>query len=413
VVVPATVAARQREGGEGEPECRSPHGREVYHSAEGRGQVPHAWTSAASAWDLARLVQSLTLRWLLCLLTGCFACMAYAGAAQGDEIDTGASAIARGKAAQAAHPPDLSTARAAFESAAASTDDRSAAEALFLLGELDEAALQFASAMTHYDASVARLPSNRYAPRAITRAADLRNHAEGGFAPLARLETVRRSADLANSAAGIDALAHDAEGFPPGRVRVEARMLAAEAYIGRLHRPDVLTARQAVSDLVTALVGRDDLDTALEVTHRYKRLAEPSAERNIQRRLRRRPMRLVAMANLVLVVGAGAVGLVRMRRPVASAIARLAPMALAFAAFATLVGGFLASTYESSSPLPFAALLAPMFGVFLSARAWSASGSARLPARVLRGAACFTSIFAVAFLALDRMDPMYLQGFGL
>jgi len=391
--------------------------------------VPHAWTSAASAWDLARLVQSLTLRWLLCLLTGCFACMAYAGAAQGDEIDTGASAIARGKAAQAAHPPDLSTARAAFESAAASTDDRSAAEALFLLGELDEAALQFASAMTHYDASVARLPSNRYAPRAITRAADLRNHAEGGFAPLARLETVRRSADLANSAAGIDALAHDAEGFPPGRVRVEARMLAAEAYIGRLHRPDegmrlldlvagdpkadVLTARQAVSDLVTALVGRDDLDTALEVTHRYKRLAEPSAERNIQRRLRRRPMRLVAMANLVLVVGAGAVGLVRMRRPVASAIARLAPMALAFAAFATLVGGFLASTYESSSPLPFAALLAPMFGVFLSARAWSASGSARLPARVLRGAACFTSIFAVAFLALDRMDPMYLQGFGL
>lgn len=391
--------------------------------------MPHAWTSAASAWDLARLVQSLTLRWLLCLLTGCFACMAYAGAAQGDEIDTGASAIARGKAAQAAHPPDLSTARAAFESAAASTDDRSAAEALFLLGELDEAALQFASAMTHYDASVARLPSNRYAPRAITRAADLRNHAEGGFAPLARLETVRRSADLANSAAGIDALAHDAEGFPPGRVRVEARMLAAEAYIGRLHRPDegmrlldlvagdpkadVLTARQAVSDLVTALVGRDDLDTALEVTHRYKRLAEPSAERNIQRRLRRRPMRLVAMANLVLVVGAGAVGLVRMRRPVASAIARLAPMALAFAAFATLVGGFLASTYESSSPLPFAALLAPMFGVFLSARAWSASGSARLPARVLRGAACFTSIFAVAFLALDRMDPMYLQGFGL
>jgi hypothetical protein len=178
-------------------------------------------------------------------------------------------------------------------------------------------------------------------------------------------------------------------------------------------KADVLTARQAVSDLVTALVGRDDLDTALEVTHRYKRLAEPSAERNIQRRLRRRPMRLVAMANLVLVVGAGAVGLVRMRRPVASAIARLAPMALAFAAFATLVGGFLASTYESSSPLPFAALLAPMFGVFLSARAWSASGSARLPARVLRGAACFTSIFAVAFLALDRMDPMYLQGFGL
>lgn len=393
-----------------------------------RGPSEHPWTSAGPAWD--RLVV-VSLRVLLSVLAAWLLTSALVEPAIAlADTEPGPAALASGRAAQAQRPPDVAAARAAFEIAAASSDDRAGAEALFLLGELDEGAMQFQSALARYQASASRLPSSRYAPRANARAADLRSHGEGDFAPLARLETVRRSPELANSAAGVDTLVRDADAFPPGRVRVEARMLGAEAYLGRLHRPDqaipllelvaedpkadVLMARQAASDAVATEVGRGDLDVALEMARKYRRLVEPTTERSILRQKRRAPLRAVASANLVVVIVAGLLGVIQAgRRRVFSAVARLAPLALLFLGFAMLVGGLLASTYESSSPLPFAALLLPTFGVALAARAWSANGSRSTGARAFRAVACFGSVFAVAFLTLDRMDPMYLSGFGL
>ncbi len=298
------------------------------------------------------------------------------------------------------------------------------------MAELDDAALQFASALARYEASSARLPGGRYAPRANNRAYELRTHSEGGFAPLVRLETVRRSPDLANDPGAVYGLARDAASFPPGKVRVEARMLAVEAYLGRLHRTadavpllrlvvddphaDVLTARAAADDLVTVHIQANRLAGALAVARAYPRLLAPTTERDILRLMRRRPLRVIAWGDLAALAAFALLALAGPGRgAVRLAVRRVAPLALAFSAFACGVGGLLASSYEQTSPLPVHGHAPAVFGTILLARAWSAGGSTAPPARALRAIVSFAGVFAAAFLMLDRMDPAYLQGFGL
>jgi len=342
----------------------------------------------------------------------------------------GADELAAGVAARASRPPDLAGARAHFAAATADPDDRVAAEALFFLGELDDDALQFRAALERYVASAARLPSCRYTPRANGRAAELRSRSEGDFVPLVKLETVRRSPDLASDPAAIDALARDAAAFPPGKVRVEARMLVAEAYRGRLGRSadalpllrlviedpkaDVLTARAAASELVAAYTGAKDYASALEAARTYRRFVEPTTERTLVRLMRRRPLRVAAWGALAALVAFALLALVGPRRgPAVVAVRRLTPMAIAFSAVATGAGGYLASRYEQTSPYPFTAMFPAMLAVILLARAWSAAGSPAAAPRALRATVAFVGVFAAAFLLLDRMDPLYLQGFGL
>jgi len=375
-------------------------------------------------------VRPLAPRLARCLIGAFVACLAVVVLARAASADGGPEELAAGLAARDANPPDLDGARAHFESAAAGSDDRAAAEALYLLAEMDDQRQDFARALARYRASAARFPSSRYTPRANNRANELRTHAEGDFAPLVRLETVRRSPALANDAAAIDSLVRDAATFPPGKVRVEARMLAAEAYLGRLGRrddalplfrlvvddpkADVLTSRAAASELVRAYVAKDDLSSALAFTRRYARLLEPTAERNITRLIRRRPLRIVAVTDLVALAGFATFAAVRRgRERVFRAVRRLAPMALAFSLFATGAAGYLASRYEQSSPYPFAAMFPLTFAIVMLGRAWSAGGSPAPPARVVRALMGFAGIFAAAFLLLDHMDPIYLQGFGL
>ncbi len=317
-----------------------------------------------------------------------------------------------------------------LETAAEGADDRAAAEALYLLGERDDAAMDFARALARYEASVARLPSNRYAPRASRRSHELRTHAEGGFAPLVRLETVRRDRALADDPAAIDALVKDAATFPAGKVRVDARMLAAEAYLGRLRRPDdalpllgqvaddpdadVVTARDAASQLLASYTDRRDYDGALPVAERYAKLLPPRTRKDLARLLRRRPIRLVAYGDLAVLAALALLSLAGARKGRAwDATLRVTPMAAAFAVVACGVAGYLASRYEQSSPLPFGSILPAMLVVILLARASSAGGSASVPARATRAVVAFGGVFAAAFLLLDRMDPVYLSGFGL
>jgi hypothetical protein len=321
-------------------------------------------------------------------------------------------------------------ARADLEETARGADDRAASDALYALAELDDQALDFASALSRYEASAKRAPSGRFAARAIRRAAELRSHSEGGFAPLAALERVRRSPALSNDEAAVDALLKSADGFPPGRVRVDAWMLGAEAYAGRLRRPadapalyrkvaddphaEVLTARAAATELLTGYVNAKDYTAALDVIARYPRLVPSSSKRDVVRLLRRSPLRALAWSDLGLLFAAGLVSLVRPdRRRALLAVKRLAPMALLFALVATVLGGTLASRYERSSPYPFTAMLPVIFLVALVARAWSSTGSPVPWARWLRAVVSFTGVFAAAFLMLDRMDPVYLGGFGL
>ncbi len=309
-----------------------------------------------------------------------------------------------------------------------------AAEALYTLATEQDAKLDFKAALASYEASVARSPSNRWAPRAIVRASSLRNHAEGGFAPLATLERVRRDPQRANDPTAIAELAREAEGFPPGLVRVEAEMLVAEAYLGRMNHPDlglvelrkvvadpkadVLTSRQAARELVDTMAAQGDLDGAARTARELGNKLDPKVVKSIARQLRARVAHRVAVGELgmmlLFALGSVVLGLRRGALPtLGRELRRAAPFALAFAAYAGLVGGGLASSYESGSATPFFAIGLATFLLVLVARAWGTTGSAAKGARIARAVLCGTSVLAAGFLILERVDATYLEGFGL
>jgi hypothetical protein len=360
------------------------------------------------------------------VLLACLALLApLVARAEGTAQDLRAGAAARDR-----KPPDDATARAAFERAASSSDAETAASGLFFLGDLDEQELRFADAVASYDGSIARLPSGRYAQRAATRSSAIRTHAEGGYAPLARLERVRRDPALANDPAAIDGLVKEAETFPPGPVRVEARLLAAEAYRGRLGRPkdqlallwlvvhdpkaDVIAAREAAVEIVDANILLGDLDEAARAAAELGPRVDAHHRTQIAHLLRRR---LAHAASLVELALFSALALFAIARGGASAAAcaaaRALPSAAGFCLFAGAAGGFLATSYDSGTPTPFLMVAPAMLAAILVARAWSAVGSRARFARGLRAGLCAGSVFAAALLLLERVTPQYLDGFGL
>jgi hypothetical protein len=102
-----------------------------------------------------------------------------------------------------------------------------------------------------------------------------------------------------------------------------------------------------------------------------------------------------------------------LRVRVVPSVRRLIRLAVGFAAYVAIVGGMLASQYESGNASPFLVLGVAIVPLVLVARAWSAVGSVRLSARIGRAMLCATSVFAVAFLVLRLVRSDYLDGFGL
>src|SRR5579883_1975116 len=309
-----------------------------------------------------------------------------------------------------------------------------AGQALFRLGEADEERGDFAQALEHDRACAAAAPGTPWAARASARIDWLLARSEGGFAPLARLERVRRDPALADDPAAVEALARDAEAFPPGVVRVEARMLVAEAWLGRMRRlddavselrrvaddpaADPLTARLAERELVDALLseGRSG-QAAAEARARADRL-EPRFVRRVAR-LAARSWALRAAFAVVASFGAlASAALVRARRRRAlgaalGALRGVAVTVIAFSAFVAAGGAALAASYESGDARPFLLLGAAVLPVSLVAAAWSEVGSRRPAARVGRAALCGAAVLAAAFAVLDVVSPSYLEGFGL
>lgn len=351
--------------------------------------------------------------------------VAKAARAEGSAVD-----VRDGIAARARKPPDSAMARAAFDRAASSSDDEVAATGLFFLGQMDEETLRFADAVASYDGSMARLASSHYAQRAVSRSSAIRSHSEGGYAPLARLETVRRDPALSNDRAAIDALVRDAEGFPPGPVRVEARLLAAEAYRSRLAQPteqiamlwlvardknaDVIAAREAAAEIVDAEIQVGNLDAASRATAELGSRVDARHLSQITHLLRRRVAHAVAIGEIALVFALAVFAVARGGALTAArAAGRVLPDAGLFCVFAAAGGGLLASTYESGNAMPFLMVAPAMLAAILIARAWSAVGSRALFARVLRATLCASAVFAGALLLMERMTPEYLEGFGL
>ena len=362
------------------------------------------------------------MRSLVVILWLLFASLLVAGGARADSTQD----VRDGMAAKASG--DRARARPSLEKAAASEDVDASAQATYFLAEMDDEDLLFARALERYRASVLRSPSHRYAPRAMTRADLLRRHAEGDFAPYVRLEQVRRDPALANAPEAIDALARDAESFPPGLVRVEARTVVAEAYLGRMHRrtdgitvlrkvvndpaADPLTVRQASRELVDALVAEGDLAGAAEAAH----AGDPKLARDVRTLVRRRNMHVGAISALSVfaILAVGVVARARSRLPVVGlAVRSWTKIALPLVAWMTIVGGMLASQYERGRALPFVLLGAAVFVLTVLARAWGAAGSRAPVAKAVRAVLSAASVVAAAFLVLESLDTGYLEGFGL
>ncbi len=312
-------------------------------------------------------------------------------------------------------------------------DPDAVAESLFRLAEADEDAGDFARAMEHDRASLAAAPGSEWARRAADRIEWLRSRSEGDFAPLARLERVRRDPVRAADPAAIDALAVDARSFPPGQVRVEAEWVVARSWLDRGRVDDAIaelrqvtvdpeadphTARRAAREIVDALAGEGRLDdAAAEARARADRL-DPRFVTQTERLVRRRTMHRAALVELGVFVGVAGVALVRARLEgtlagAARAVRAVAPLALGFAAYLAGAGGGLASQYEAGRAAPFVLLGLGVLPLVLLARAWAAVGSTRAPARIGRAVLCAASVLATAFVILDVTHPAYLEGFGL
>jgi hypothetical protein len=304
---------------------------------------------------------------------------------------------------------------------------------IFARAEADDARGDFARALGGYEAAVASEPSAAFVPRATARAEILRTHAEGGFAPFARLERVRRDPRLASDPGEIDALARDAEAFPPGLVRAEARMLVAEAYVGRLGRPaeappilervaddastDPLTARLAVRMLVDAHLARGDVPGAIAAARARPSLLEPSLARQMAELARRSVAHRLAigiLVTMILLVGLAIARAARRRAldPLRVALRSSWRSVLVLAALVA-GGGLLASTYEAGTSGPFVVLGIAFVPLALAARVWGAVGSDGALARAGRAALCAASVVATGLLVLEWIDSTYLGSFGL
>jgi len=345
------------------------------------------------------------------------------------------AAVDEANAALSVDPPKVDAARADFQRATAANDDAEAvAEAYFGLGRIDEAQGAFANALADDRAAMAAAPNTRWAIRASNRVDWLRARSEGDFAPLARLERVRRDPTLSEDPAAIDALAKDAESFPPGLVRVEARMLVAEAWLGRMHRPndavaelrkvtvdpkaDPMTVRLAERELVDALAGAGRIDDAVAEARAHAPHLDPRFVRQINRLLRRRAVRRASIVVMAAFFALAMAALARARRRKAlgdawQALRSITPVAGLFVVFVAGAGGVLASNYESGNAMPFVELASAVLPLVLVARAWGAVGSERRAARIGRALLCGASVVAMAFLLLETVNPTYLEGFGL
>jgi hypothetical protein len=264
--------------------------------------------------------------------------------------------------------------------------------------------------------------------------ATLRAHAEGDFVPYTKLEHVRRDAALSSDPRVLDELVRDAETFPPGEVRVEVWILAAEAYADRLGRPadaeallaravvdphiDRVVAQKASRDLVGLHVARGDLAGAEAAVRLAGPRADPKLARDVARDLRRRRVHNAAIVVLVVIAllalrallsasirGAGA--------GVRAALRSTWKIALGYAAYVAVGGALLATGYQPGTSKPFLYYGAALFPFVLVARAWAAAGKDSRLARCARAIMCALGAVGIAFLILESVDVMYLQGVGL
>ncbi len=259
--------------------------------------------------------------------------------------------------------------------------------------------------------------------------------ADEGNPPLStRLEQIRNDPSLSNDPAVLEALAAQASVAPATSVRAEARLVVAEAWLGRLHRKDdalemlrqvagdpaadALTARLAEREILDTWIAEGRVLAAARETRAHESLVDARFAKRMRKLERRFWLRAAALGEIVVFALLATLALVRAKRrhglaPALDALRAFAPAAVSFAAFVGIVGGSLASQFETGNAAPFLLLGAAALPLLLLARAWSAVGTPAAAARVGRGMVCAASALATAFVLLEYWSPIYLEGFGL
>jgi hypothetical protein len=198
--------------------------------------------------------------------------------------------------------------------------------------------------------------------------------------------------------------------FFEGRSNDELRALALDP------KGDVLLRRGAATKLVMTLADDGDCDAADAAGREFAKNIDPAAIKHVSAVRRRSHVHLWALGALGVSLGIAVLSLLaahRLLRGALLAVRRIAPLLMVFFVYSGLVGGYLASCYENSSSLPFllfAVFMLPLVAIF---RMWSAVGSPRRAARVGRAVAAVSATFALGFLVVERVNPSYLQGFGM
>ncbi|MFO0762185.1 MAG: hypothetical protein U0359_37445 [Byssovorax sp.] len=320
--------------------------------------------------------------------------------------------------------------RASAQTAGDSGTRRVEAAARFEAAEKAYAELRYAEALTGYEDAAALDPSARFTLTARTRADDLKAHAEGGFAPLTRLDEVRRDPKKSADRAAIEALSRDMAAFPPGRVRGEAALLVAESFWHRLGEParaiaplsavlddpaaDALTRSLAFTELLAVERELGDLDAAVALSKRFPDLA-PGARAEVLRLARRETLRMLSIAVLAALALIGSISAARaLRRRGGRAALALGPFGVAFALYLGGAAAALVRARGDGDPRPFVWLGLGVLGVLAAARAWAIGAPDRRAwARIVRALFCAAGVVAAAFLAVERTHASYLESLGL
>lgn len=308
---------------------------------------------------------------------------------------------------------------------------RDRAESALDLAEREDSAFELFRALEHYDESLALDPTNVGAER---RAALLRSHSEGSFLPFAALERVRRDTALSNSPRAIDALVRDADKFPPGQVRIEVWVLAAEALSQRFDRPndaqhylrrvledpqtDDVTAQKAARDLVTLALAHGDFESAKFAVVSAGSRADAHLARDVARALLRQRIHraVVAMMTAFLVMATRSLIAAASRGELSAlraALAKTWSFVFGYAAYVAILGACLASGYETGTASPFLLFGAVLVPIAMLARAWSAVGLNSDIVRAARAVLCGAAVFGSGFLVLENASGTYLESLGL
>ena len=161
------------------------------------------------------------------------------------------------------------------------------------------------------------------------------------------------------------------QSFFAGRSNDELRALASDP------RNDVLLRRSAATTLVMTLADAGDLDAADAAGREFVKNIDPGAIKHAKAVRRRSHVHVVAVGALGIALGIAVLSTIAARRSLADglrAARRMAPVFAFFMVYMGLVGGYLASSYENSSSVPFVLFALLLLPLLVLLRVWSAVG---------------------------------------